>query len=281
MSDELDKLESILEKKIKDEPYGGILRIPKFSIFEKISSSLRWLYFQFENMVKSPRNIHRLHGTIFGLSLVLSLIVFINYPLIGIILIIFSIISQIIIFPESVILFISFAVDVMVGLLKRGSLASICTPKEIENKKRSVEYAMLSVSPLLITIFFPPFLYIIAIRVISSIFTAISTIAYYYLSSALDCWNSPLREISESDLFSTHFWVSIFFFVSSTIILYSLVPCGFSQIFSWSIVLLSYAFISTILAIPSFQTAIYITTYWRGSETRKMFEEIEKQIRWF
>jgi len=280
LSDELEKLEEVLEKKIKQEPYGGIIKIPRLSKIEKIAETICWYGRKIGNILKKSRNVPRIRGILFGVSILIVMPIITQNPGLGLGLLAFFVVLHILIYPDMLSLIAQFITYVIFDLVRKGSIASILTPREIEQKLLSVEYVLCASSPLLLLLLFPTSKIVIIFRIIGSAIVVVSAITYYYLTMALDCWKNPIREISERDILSVNFILLLLLFVVSALELYTIVPTGYSSVFCWIITLLSYAFISTILAVPSFQAALYVTTLWRGEDTRKMFEELQKKVRW-
>ncbi len=280
MGDELDRLEEILEERVRKEPYGGMLRIPKPSMLESMACSVSWHMRRVARFLKSPQHRHKVRGVLLGASITVGAMVYSENPTMGLGLIVFLVLLHILIYPDMASLITGFIRQVLFDLIKKGSLASLLTPSEIRRKLKSVEYVVSASIPLLSLVILQGDLFIILLRTIAAGVLGVGSIAYYYLRMALDCWENPLRELSERNIFSTDFLILVVLFIGSIVTLYMIVPYGLSSIFGWLLVLLSYAFISTVLAVPSFQAAIHVTTYWRGWESAKVFREIRRTIRW-
>lgn len=200
---------------------------------------------------------------------------------IGLSLLGFLLLMHILVYPKMVSLSTRFITYVLLDLVRKGSIASILTPREIEEKLVSVEYVLCASLPMLALIAFPANRIVVVCRIVFPAIAIVAAIAYYYLTMAMDCWKNPVREISERNILSINFLVLLVVFVACILEIYTIVPSGYGSIFCWIITLLSYAFISTILAVPSFQAALYVTTLWRGEDTRKMFEELQKKVKWW
>jgi len=281
LSDELEKLEEVLEKKIKEEPYGGILRIPKPSRLEVITEKITRFSRRISSFLTRSKNVPRIRGILLGFSVLLVVWVLQEDTRIGLSLLGFLLLMHILVYPKMVSLSTRFITYVLLDLVRKGSIASILTPREIEEKLVSVEYVLCASLPMLALIAFPANRIVVVCRIVFPAIAIVAAIAYYYLTMAMDCWKNPVREISERNILSINFLVLLVVFVACILEIYTIVPSGYGSIFCWIITLLSYAFISTILAVPSFQAALYVTTLWRGEDTRKMFEELQKKVKWW
>jgi len=280
LSEELDKLEEVLEKKTKEELYGGILPIPRSSSIERILNRLGYTITKIEMFLSSSANVPKVRGALFGVSLLVALGVSTIDLRVSIILLVFFILLHFLFYPDMVFLVGRFLSHVIYDLLKKGTIASILTPKEIVDKLRATEYVLYASIPLLFLSFLNGGLIIAIFRIIGIVVLVVSAITYYYLSTALECWENPTREIRERDVLSWRFFFLVLVFVSASISLYTMLPPKFSSLFGWVLTVLSYALVSTIIAVPSFQAALHVTTLWRGIDTRKLFEEIERSVRW-
>ena len=280
MSDELERLEEILERRAREEPYGGILPIPSSTKIERLASRIYSFMRSIEEFLKKSQNVPKVRGCLLGLSLIVVCIVSLRDVNLSIGLLVFLLTLNFLFYPEMAMLISRFFTHVIYDLVKKGTIASILTPREIVEKLRSVEYIFFASLPLLVLVFFPGTPIVFTLRIIGTFTVVISAIAYYYLKMALECWERPTRRISESDIISLEFLVLVSIFIMAAVSLYLIMPPELASVYGWIITILSYAFISVVIAVPSFQAALHVTTLWRGIDTRRLFEEIERHVRW-
>lgn len=275
---ELEKLEELLEKKVETEANRGVKKISRGGVLSIIFLRLKLFFLKIWYIVEGEDYRHLVMGAFLGFSIVLSIFVAGINPIFGFIIMLFMFIYSVLSYPEMLKLISNYFSHVVFGLARRGSIITITTPKEIKSNMRSVEFVLLIFVWGIPLIMFTSNIIISVYVLASSVIVGLTSIAYYYLSMALKCWEDPFRKITEKDLFSKQFLIFIFLFASSITDLYLFASVGFESLFSWLTVFLTYLFLSAIMAIPSFQAAIYVTVKWRRSGIQALINEITNRV---
>jgi len=276
LAEDLDRLEEILREKVEQERGGGISFPKKIGVLVYILRKVRWFFEDMRTFIERRDIAHIIHGLSLGISILIAIFAYSINMVLGLAFLLFSLIYHVVSYPESVVHLFNFYGYIILSFANRGSLVSIAEPERTIRVLRSVEYVLGVFVFGLIIILVSPNVLALIFEIVSAITTSFAAVSHYYLSMAKSCWDNPLRRISEKDVFSWEFLVFLGLFAGSLANLYPLVPQGFASVFGWFIVFLSYLFLSAVMAIPSLQAAVYITTRWRGLATRKMFNELER-----
>ena len=278
MAEDLDRLEEILREKIRQEPNEGLSFPKTLSFLQFVFRKAKWLLEDLRVFIERKDVTHIIHGVALGISLLIAICAYSVNSIIGIAFLLFAIIYHVISYPDSIDHFMNFFGYIILSFANRGSLVSISEPETTVRFLKSVQYILSIFVFGLLMVLMPTNAMTLGFEVISAITVSFGAVSYYYLSMAKSCWEDPVRKISEKDLFSWEFLVFLALFAGALTNLYPLVPQGFASVFGWFVVFLSYLFLSAVMAIPSLQAAIYITTRWRGIITEGLFRNLESVL---